>query len=207
LSVCPRSQAPKSELYMAFWPPGIRKAELARRLGIPKTTVDRLFDLDHHTRLIRWKRLLRLSGSASRLRSATRRTRRQRSSKLSIAGARPRVPEIQLEWHPARSRSYHYVVKRCLLLILLFDSGAVWVCGARAFCSFPLTASGPDYVLQADAHTEDSSFAQPPARGRPMRPACAVCCPPSLIQPYDYVTGVWPAKHGIYSNTRSILLG
>jgi antitoxin HicB len=41
----------KAELYMAFLASGIRKAELARRLGIPKTTVDRLFDLDHHTRL------------------------------------------------------------------------------------------------------------------------------------------------------------
>ena len=30
---------------------GIKKAELARRLGIPKTTVDRLFDLDNHSRL------------------------------------------------------------------------------------------------------------------------------------------------------------
>jgi antitoxin HicB len=29
----------------------IQKVELARRLGIPKTTVDRLFDLDHHSRL------------------------------------------------------------------------------------------------------------------------------------------------------------
>ena len=41
----------KAELYMAFLASGIRKAELARRLGIPKTTVDRLFDLDRHTRL------------------------------------------------------------------------------------------------------------------------------------------------------------
>ena len=30
---------------------GVKKAELARRLGIPKTTVDRLFDLDNHSRL------------------------------------------------------------------------------------------------------------------------------------------------------------
>ena len=29
----------------------IRKAELARRLRIPKTTVDRLFDFENHTRL------------------------------------------------------------------------------------------------------------------------------------------------------------
>jgi antitoxin HicB len=43
--------AAKTQLYMAFLNSGIRKAELARRLGIPKTTIDRLFDLDRHTRL------------------------------------------------------------------------------------------------------------------------------------------------------------
>jgi antitoxin HicB len=43
--------AAKAELYMAFLGSGIRKTELARRLGIPKTTIDRLFDLDRHTRL------------------------------------------------------------------------------------------------------------------------------------------------------------
>jgi antitoxin HicB len=43
--------AAKTSLYMAFRAAGIRKAELARRLGIPKTTVDRLFDLDNHSRL------------------------------------------------------------------------------------------------------------------------------------------------------------
>jgi antitoxin HicB len=41
----------KAELYTAFLASGIRKAELARRLGIPKTTVDRLFDFSNHTRL------------------------------------------------------------------------------------------------------------------------------------------------------------
>ena len=44
-------QGAKAELYLAFLASGMRKAELARRLGIPKTTVDRLFDLDNHTRL------------------------------------------------------------------------------------------------------------------------------------------------------------
>jgi antitoxin HicB len=43
--------AAKAELYMAFLGSGIRKTDLARRLGIPKTTIDRLFDLDRHTRL------------------------------------------------------------------------------------------------------------------------------------------------------------
>ena len=43
--------AAKAALYVAFQASGLRKAELARRLGIPKTTVDRLFDLDNHSRL------------------------------------------------------------------------------------------------------------------------------------------------------------
>jgi antitoxin HicB len=41
----------KVELYQAFRASRIRKAELARRLGIPKTVIDRLFDLNHRTRL------------------------------------------------------------------------------------------------------------------------------------------------------------
>jgi antitoxin HicB len=44
-------QAAKTELYREFLASGIRKAELARRLGIPKTNVDRLFDLRHQSRL------------------------------------------------------------------------------------------------------------------------------------------------------------
>jgi antitoxin HicB len=47
----PALQSAKAELYMAFKESGIRKAELARRLGIPTTTVDRLFDFGNHTRL------------------------------------------------------------------------------------------------------------------------------------------------------------
>ena len=43
--------ATKAELYSAFRDSGIKKVELACRLGIPKTTVDRLFDLDHQSRL------------------------------------------------------------------------------------------------------------------------------------------------------------
>lgn len=41
----------KAELYNAFQASGIKKAEFARRLGIPKTNVDRLFQFKHHTRL------------------------------------------------------------------------------------------------------------------------------------------------------------
>src|ERR1035437_8807375 len=47
----PALQSTKAELYMAFLASGIRKAELARRVGIPKTTVDRLFNFENHTRL------------------------------------------------------------------------------------------------------------------------------------------------------------
>jgi antitoxin HicB len=47
----PALQAAKTELYAAFIASGLRKAELSRRLGIPKTTVDRLFDFGNHTRL------------------------------------------------------------------------------------------------------------------------------------------------------------
>ena len=47
----PALVAMKTELYIAFQASGLRKTELARRLGIPKTNVDRLFSLRHHTRL------------------------------------------------------------------------------------------------------------------------------------------------------------
>ena len=54
--------AAKTELYMAFKGSGIRKAELARRLGIPKTTIDRLFDFDRHTRLDQLEAAFRVLG-------------------------------------------------------------------------------------------------------------------------------------------------
>jgi antitoxin HicB len=41
----------KAGLYMAFMASGIRKSELARRIGISKANVDRLFDLRHHSRM------------------------------------------------------------------------------------------------------------------------------------------------------------
>ncbi|MBZ5726396.1 MAG: type II toxin-antitoxin system HicB family antitoxin [Acidobacteriia bacterium] len=47
----PALQAMKAELYLAFRASGMKKAELARRLGIPQTVVDRLFDFSNHTRL------------------------------------------------------------------------------------------------------------------------------------------------------------
>ncbi len=47
----PVLQGMKIDLYRQFLSSGIRKAGLARRMGIPKTVVDRLFDLNHHSRL------------------------------------------------------------------------------------------------------------------------------------------------------------
>lgn len=44
-------QAAKVDLYTAFLESGLKKAELARRIGIPKTHIDRLFSLRHHSRL------------------------------------------------------------------------------------------------------------------------------------------------------------
>jgi antitoxin HicB len=47
----PALQSVKVELYQAFRASGMRKAELARRIGIPKSNLERLFDLRHHSRL------------------------------------------------------------------------------------------------------------------------------------------------------------
>jgi antitoxin HicB len=47
----PAMQAAKVELYRLFLGSGLRKVDLARRLSIPKTVIDRLFDLNHHSRL------------------------------------------------------------------------------------------------------------------------------------------------------------
>jgi antitoxin HicB len=47
----PALLAAKAELYSAFRQAGITKAELARRLGIPRMNVDRLFDPKHRSRL------------------------------------------------------------------------------------------------------------------------------------------------------------
>jgi antitoxin HicB len=46
----PALQSAKAELYTAFLNSGLKKAEFARRIGIPKTHIDRLFSLRHHSR-------------------------------------------------------------------------------------------------------------------------------------------------------------
>jgi antitoxin HicB len=47
----PALQAAKVKLYTTFVTSGLKKAEFARRIGIPKTHIERLFSLRHHSRL------------------------------------------------------------------------------------------------------------------------------------------------------------
>ena len=43
-------QSAKAEAYTAFLNAGLKKAEFARRIGIPKTHIDRLFSLQHRSK-------------------------------------------------------------------------------------------------------------------------------------------------------------
>jgi antitoxin HicB len=47
----PALQSAKVDLYAAFLESGLKKSEFARRIGIPKTHIDRLFSLRHRSRL------------------------------------------------------------------------------------------------------------------------------------------------------------
>jgi antitoxin HicB len=47
----PALQSAKVELYNAFVKSGLKKAEFARRIGIPKTHIERLFSLRHQSRM------------------------------------------------------------------------------------------------------------------------------------------------------------
>jgi len=47
----PLLQSAKVQLYSAFVHSGLKKAELARLMGIPRTHIERLFSLRHHSRL------------------------------------------------------------------------------------------------------------------------------------------------------------
>jgi antitoxin HicB len=58
----PALVAAKAELYASFLESGISKAELARRLKIPRMNVDRLFDLQHQSRLDQIEAALRAIG-------------------------------------------------------------------------------------------------------------------------------------------------
>lgn len=44
-------QCAKVDLYTAFLESGLKKSAFARRIGIPKTHIERLFSLRHHSRL------------------------------------------------------------------------------------------------------------------------------------------------------------
>lgn len=46
----PVLQSAKVELYTTFLQSGLKKAEFARRIGIPKSHIDRLFSLRHRSR-------------------------------------------------------------------------------------------------------------------------------------------------------------
>ncbi len=58
----PAMVALKTELYIAFKESGLTKTSLAAKLGIPKTTVDRLFDFKNHTRLDQIEAAFRVLG-------------------------------------------------------------------------------------------------------------------------------------------------
>lgn len=63
----PALQAAKAELYSALLASGIRKAELARRLAVPKTSAERLFDLRHRSRLEQVEAAFRALGKDIRI--------------------------------------------------------------------------------------------------------------------------------------------
>jgi antitoxin HicB len=58
----PALQAAKVELYQAFRASGLRKADLARRLRMSKGNIDRLFELNHNSRLDQIEAALRALG-------------------------------------------------------------------------------------------------------------------------------------------------
>jgi predicted AlkP superfamily pyrophosphatase or phosphodiesterase len=91
-------------------------------------------------------------------------------------------------------------MSRCLLLILLSILAPSWAC-ARALLLISIDGLRPDYVLQADAH----GLKIPQLRGIVREGAYASGVRgvlPTVTYPSHttIVTGVWPAKHGIYSN-------
>ena len=63
----PALDSMKVELYLRFRASGMTKAELARQLGIPKTNVDRLFDLKRRTRLEQMEAAFRVLGKRIRI--------------------------------------------------------------------------------------------------------------------------------------------
>ena len=60
-------QSAKVDLYTAFLASGWKKAEFARRVGIPRTHVDRLFSLRHRSRLEQLEAAFAAMGKTLRL--------------------------------------------------------------------------------------------------------------------------------------------
>lgn len=63
----PFLQSAKTDLYAAFVESGLKKAEFARRAGIPKTHVDRLFSLRHQSRFDQIEGAFRALGKSLKL--------------------------------------------------------------------------------------------------------------------------------------------
>jgi predicted AlkP superfamily pyrophosphatase or phosphodiesterase len=91
-------------------------------------------------------------------------------------------------------------MRRCLFLIVLSILAPSWVCG-RALLLISIDGLRPDYVLQADEHC----LKIPHLRGI-LREGAHASGVRGVLPTVTYpshttiVTGVWPAKHGIYSN-------
>ena len=91
-------------------------------------------------------------------------------------------------------------MSRCLLLILWLILAPSWACG-RALLLISIDGLRPDYVLQADAHglkiPHLRAILREGAHASGVRGVLPTVTYPSHT---TIVTGVWPAKHGIYSN-------
>jgi antitoxin HicB len=72
--------AAKAGLYSAFLDSKLTKSELARRLGIPRTNVDRLFNLHHNTRLDQLEAAFAAVGKSLAISVVTRRATRREAA-------------------------------------------------------------------------------------------------------------------------------
>ena len=66
-------QSAKADLYSAFVDSRQTKAEFARRIGIPRTHIERLFSLRHHSRLDQFEAGFAAIGNGCTSRCVTRR--------------------------------------------------------------------------------------------------------------------------------------
>jgi len=100
-------------------------------------------------------------------------------------------------------------MRRYLLLVLLLVAAPFWALAAgRALLLISIDGLRPDYVLQADAHG-----LKIPQLRRILREGVHASGVRGVLPTVTYpshttiVTGVWPAKHGIYSNQKFDPLG